>query len=192
MPPRRHLSGLQRAKAAAAATRTKPVPPPFEESTLFPLPVIGRAIEVDADALRKWFADGGQGGGLALMPPHDRPAGTGGRSHALHWRTAVTLMLAVRLNTIGLRLRGGEAAKAAAAVFAGGLDFEHLFSEARPLIAVVMRPGHVDVALVRRDALAGYIESKVAVEDGFPCIGTILMDPASFGVILTTIAGEAA
>ena len=188
----RPRSGLMRARAAAQATRKKPTPPPFAESTLFPLPIIGRAIGVDADALRKWFADGGQGGGLALMPPHDRPAGQGARSHSLHWRTALALMLAVRLNSFGLRLRGGEAAKAVAGVFQQGFDFSHLFVEDRPLIAVVMRPASVDVALIARTALAGYVESKVELEDGFGCVGTLLIDPASFGVILTALAGEVA
>lgn len=181
MPPRK-------AAKRAAPKRPKAFRPPFAEDTLFTLPAIGDAINVDADALRKWFAPGPQGGGLVLALGHDEPAGSGGRTHRLHWRTAVALMLANRLNAFGLRLRGGEAAMCAAQVFKHGLAFEHLFIDARPLIAIVPRGDNIAVALVRRDALAGYVEAVITAEDGFESIGTLLVDPASFGVLLKRLA----
>lgn len=181
MPPRK-------AAKRAAPKRPKTFKPPFAEDTLFTLPAIGEAINVDADALRKWFAPGPQGGGLVLALGHDEPAGTGGRTHRLHWRTAVALMLASRLNAFGLRLRGGEAATCAAQVFKHGLAFEHLFIDARPLIAIVPRGDNIAAALVRRDALAGYVEGVITAEDGFESIGTLLLDPASFGLLLKRLA----
>lgn len=147
---------------------------------------IAEEVGGNADALRAWF----NGGGLALAPPFDTVADKGGRGvgHRLHWRTLVLLLLAIKLNGFGFGLRSGEAAQAAGAAMAAGLDLGHLCSEDSPLIAVEREAeGMIRVSLVARGAPAGAVEDP-SIRDGFDGVGTLILDPIGFGRVVWRLA----
>lgn len=147
---------------------------------------IGAEIGENPDTLRKFF----NGGGLALSPPFDVVADSGGRgmSHRLHWRSVTLLLLAMKLQEFGFSVRSGDAARAAGAVFAAGLGLEHLSSENSPLIAVDREgDGSIRVALIERSAPAGAVEEP-RIRDGFPGVGTFLIDPIGIGRVVWKLA----
>lgn len=144
---------------------------------------IAEEIGGEADTLRSWFLNGG----LALMPPLDEVAEKGGRSHRLHWRTTVLLLMALKLNDLGFAKKTGEAAMVAGGAFKAGLLIEHFETTDSPLIAVSRESdGTPRVYLVARDALAGQVEGPTSL-DGFEGIGSVLLDPIGFGRIVWRI-----
>lgn len=141
---------------------------------------IAEEIGGEADTLRSWFLNGG----LALAPPLDEVAEKGGRSHRLHWRTAVLLLMALKLNDLGFAKKTGEAAAVAGGAFRAGLMIDHFETTASPLIAITREAdGSPRVFLVARDAQSGDIEGPTSLA-GFEGIGTILLDPIGFGRIV--------
>lgn len=147
---------------------------------------VAEEVGGNADALRAWF----NGGGLALSPPFDTVADKGGRGvgHRLHWRTLSLLLLAIKLNGFGFGLRSGEAAQAAGAAMAAGLDIGHLCSEDSPLIAVEREAeGAIRVSLVARGAPAAAVEEP-RIRDGFDGVGTLLIDPIGIGRVIWRLA----
>lgn len=146
---------------------------------------ISEEIGSNPDTLRAWFNIGG----LALAPPFDHVSKGGrGSSHRLHWRTVVLLLLAIKFSDYGLSLRSGEAAGAAGAVFAAGLDLAHLSSEMSPLISVSRDgDGAARVGLVERGAPAGMIEAPL-IGEAFEGVGTLLVDPIGIGRVLWRLA----
>ena len=169
-------------------TDTTTVPDPFlagvrfsdMERRTYSFGEIAEEIGGEADTLRSWFLHGG----LALMPPLDEVADKGGRSHRLHWRTVILLLLALKLNAFGFAKKTGEAALVAGGAFKAGLRIEHFETTDSPLIAVQREAdGAPRVFLIARDALAGYVEGPTSL-DGFEGIGTILLDPIGFGRIV--------
>ncbi len=141
---------------------------------------IAEEIGGEADTLRSWFLNGG----LALCPPLDEVAEKGGRSHRLHWRTTVLLLMALKLNDLGFGKKTGEAALVAGGAFKAGLLVDHFETTDSPLIAVTRDADSTPrVFLIARDAMAGEVEGPSGL-DGFNGIGTVIIDPIRFGRIV--------
>lgn len=155
---------------------------------LFTVDEIADAARLSGGVLRGWLTRGG----VVLDERLDHISIGGGRTrpNRLHWRTAVELLLAVKLNEYGFGLVNGDAAEVAHDA-AKGLKVNDLESLAGGRVIVIRRARIalrriVNVDVIQRPEIAEVVR-RHNLAAGMMGVGVIVLDPLGLGNVLWRI-----
>lgn len=146
---------------------------------VFSFTEIGSVTGHAPETLRSWLKFG-----LELDPERDKAEDQGGRSHLLHWRTVLTLLLALRLNQYGFNKRSGQCVGMAERL-ASMVELTDLETTGGPMLIAQQTASGVHVATVDRAWRLDAFESSLS---RFYDSGTLILDPVTFGRVLWRVA----